>query len=192
MQPLGYDLSHCKWCQCYPCLDLDTFFVPIVHPPPDRERVTRQQYYLQLRDNLLHHSQLVSEEKCFMLASYALQVDHGNRGSHCPSPGGAMPECYFDAREYFPAWVSVCFWKKLASGNVGILAAFWYLKNLKMFLLKQEVWHCLVLPPVGFGGAWPGLHRAPPASHALWDVRYVAPGGHDAFHQRRFAAPSCA
>ena len=66
-----------------------------------RERSTRQQYYLQLRDNLLHHSQLVSEEKCFLLAAYALQADHGdyNQTKHAAN--------YFDPREYFPAWVSL-------------------------------------------------------------------------------------
>ena len=64
------------------------------------ERATRLQYYLQLRDNLLHYSQSVSEEKCFLLAGLALQADFGpfNEDRHA----GA----YFDPRELFPAWVS--------------------------------------------------------------------------------------
>ena len=58
------------------------------------------QYYLQLRDNLLHYNQSVSEEKCFLLAGLALQADFGNfdQEQHV----GA----YFDPREFFPAWVS--------------------------------------------------------------------------------------
>ena len=66
-----------------------------------RERVTRQQYYQQLRENLLNYSQLCSEEKCFLLAAYALQADQGNF-HHTRHQGH-----YFDPREYFPAWVSV-------------------------------------------------------------------------------------
>jgi hypothetical protein len=64
-----------------------------------RERATRLQYYLQLRDNLLHYSQSVTEEKCFLLAGLALQADYGvyNEEHHV----GA----YFDPREFFPAWV---------------------------------------------------------------------------------------
>jgi len=68
-----------------------------------REKATRLQYYLQLRDNLLHYNQSVTEEKCFLLAGLALQADFGNydRERHV----GA----YFDPREFFPAWVSsVC------------------------------------------------------------------------------------
>jgi len=65
-----------------------------------REKATRLQYYLQLRDNLLNYSQSVSEEKCFLLAGLALQADFGNfdQQRHI----GA----YFDPREFFPAWVS--------------------------------------------------------------------------------------
>lgn len=64
-----------------------------------RERITRQLYYLQLKDNLLHYNQLCTEEKCFLLAGYALQADHGN---FTPSMDNHQ---YFDPREYFPAWV---------------------------------------------------------------------------------------
>jgi hypothetical protein len=64
-----------------------------------RERVTRQQYYLQLKDNLLNHNQFVSEDKCFVLAGYALQADLGNYTQ-------VSQDSYFDPREYFPAWVS--------------------------------------------------------------------------------------
>jgi len=68
-----------------------------------REKATRLQYYLQLRDNLLHYNQSVSEEKCFLLAGLALQADFGNynQDQHV----GA----YFDPREFFPAWVSLVF-----------------------------------------------------------------------------------
>ena len=67
-----------------------------------REKATRLQYYLQLRDNLLHYNQSVTEEKCFLLAGLALQADFGNfdQDRHV----GA----YFDPREFFPSWVSQC------------------------------------------------------------------------------------
>jgi len=68
-----------------------------------REKVTRLQYYLQLRDNLLHFNQSVSEEKCFLLAGLALQADFGNF-DHERHVGA-----YFDPREFFPAWVSQFF-----------------------------------------------------------------------------------
>lgn len=66
--------------------------------------MTRQLYYQQLKDNLLHYSQEVSEEKCFLLAAYSLQSDIGNYqvDKHTNSE-------YFDPREYFPAWVSHSF-----------------------------------------------------------------------------------
>ena len=65
-----------------------------------REKTTRQLYYLQLRSNLLNYSQAVSEEKCFLLAAYALLTDYGkyDQDQHQGD--------YFDPREYFPAWVS--------------------------------------------------------------------------------------
>ena len=66
-----------------------------------RERLTRHLYYQQLRDNLLNYNQYLTEEQCFLLASYALQADHGNF-SH-----DLHREKYFDPREYLPAWV--CF-----------------------------------------------------------------------------------
>jgi len=65
-----------------------------------REKATRLQYYLQLRDNLLHYNQSVTEEKCFLLAGLALQADFGNF-DHDRHIGA-----YFDPREFFPAWVS--------------------------------------------------------------------------------------
>ena len=68
---------------------------------PTRESITRQLYYQQLKDNLLHHSQEVSEDKCFLLAAYSLQADTGN---FIPNKHSGVK--YFDAREYFPAWVS--------------------------------------------------------------------------------------
>ena len=66
-----------------------------------RERVTRQLYYEQLKANLLQQRQLVAEERCFLLAAYSLQADHGNY-SACHAE---QQQPYFDAREYFPAWV---------------------------------------------------------------------------------------
>ena len=66
-----------------------------------REKATRLQYYLQLRDNLLHYNQSVTEEKCFLLAGLALQADFGNFNQE--RHHGA----YFDPREFFPAWVSL-------------------------------------------------------------------------------------
>ena len=65
-----------------------------------REKSTRLQYYLQLRDNLLHYNQSVSEEKCFLLAGLALQADFGNFNEQ------RHVGAYFDPREFFPAWVS--------------------------------------------------------------------------------------
>jgi len=65
-----------------------------------REKTTRLQYYLQLRDNLLHYNQSVSEEKCFLLAGLALQADFGNFDQQ------RHVGAYFDPREFFPAWVS--------------------------------------------------------------------------------------
>ncbi|CAD5122912.1 DgyrCDS11312 [Dimorphilus gyrociliatus] len=60
-----------------------------------REKITRQLYYEQLKDNLVNYSQRVTEEKCFILAAHALQADLGN----------STAEMTFDPREYFPAWV---------------------------------------------------------------------------------------
>lgn len=60
-----------------------------------REKITRQLYYEQLKDNLVNYSQRVTEEKCFILAAHALQADRGN----------STAEMTFDPREYFPAWV---------------------------------------------------------------------------------------
>lgn len=64
-----------------------------------RERVTRHQYYLQLRENVLQARQLCAEERCFLLAAYALQADLGSYNTH------KHARSYFDPREYFPAWV---------------------------------------------------------------------------------------
>ncbi|OWF53755.1 uncharacterized protein LOC110445987 [Mizuhopecten yessoensis] len=64
-----------------------------------RENVTRHLYYLQLRENILHYDHVCTEEKCFQIASFALQADFGN---YYPDRHG---EEYFDPREYFPAWM---------------------------------------------------------------------------------------
>ena len=67
-----------------------------------REKVTRHLYYLQLKDNLLNYRHGCLEEKCFLVAAYALQADYGNYQSMAAGTGQ-----YFDPREYFPAWVSL-------------------------------------------------------------------------------------
>jgi len=63
--------------------------------------VTRHLYYLQLKDNVHNYGHVCTEEKCFQLASYALQADNGN---YIQSRHGVQ---YFDPREYFPAWVTI-------------------------------------------------------------------------------------
>ena len=65
-----------------------------------REKVTRHQYYLQLKDNVLQYNHLYSEEKCFQLAAYALQADCGNYLSD------RHQGAYFNPHKYFPQWVS--------------------------------------------------------------------------------------
>lgn len=65
-----------------------------------REKTTRLQYYLQLQENLLHYHQAITEEKCFLLASYALQADFGN------FTASYHGNAYFDPRNYFPSSVS--------------------------------------------------------------------------------------
>lgn len=64
-----------------------------------REKVTRHQYYLQLKDNVLHYNHLYNEEKCFQLAAYALQADHGNYIEEKHKDG------YFSPANYFPTWM---------------------------------------------------------------------------------------
>ena len=63
--------------------------------------MTRHLYYLQLKDNVLNYRHGCLEEKCFLVAAYALQADYGNYQSMATGT-----EQYFDPREYFPAWVS--------------------------------------------------------------------------------------
>ncbi|CAH1791696.1 unnamed protein product [Owenia fusiformis] len=64
-----------------------------------KERVSRQLYYQQLKENVLTYNQLGNEEKSFLISSYAIQADLGTYNS---SKHGTE---YFDPREYFPAWV---------------------------------------------------------------------------------------
>lgn len=64
-----------------------------------REKVTRHLYYLQLKDNVLNYHHGCLEEKCFLVAAYALQADFGDY--HTAAATGE----YFDPREYFPAWM---------------------------------------------------------------------------------------
>ena len=64
-----------------------------------RDRVTRQHYYYQLRENVLRHGQPATEESFFRLAAVALQAELGDyepdrhRGA------------YFEPLLYFPQWV---------------------------------------------------------------------------------------
>ena len=64
-----------------------------------RDRVTRQHYYFQLRENVLRHGQPATEESFFRLAALALQAELGDY----------EPErhrgAYFDPQLYFPQWV---------------------------------------------------------------------------------------
>jgi hypothetical protein len=64
-----------------------------------REKVTRHQYYLQLKDNVLQYNHVYSEEKCFQQAAYALQADFGNFVLEKHNSG------YFNPALYFPHWV---------------------------------------------------------------------------------------
>uniref|UniRef100_A0A0B7AQ35 FERM domain-containing protein n=1 Tax=Arion vulgaris TaxID=1028688 RepID=A0A0B7AQ35_9EUPU len=64
-----------------------------------REKVTRHQYYLQLKDNVLEYNHVYSEEKCFQQAAYALQADFGNYVEEKHHSG------YFHPSVYFPAWI---------------------------------------------------------------------------------------
>uniref|UniRef100_A0A2C9KW49 FERM domain-containing protein n=1 Tax=Biomphalaria glabrata TaxID=6526 RepID=A0A2C9KW49_BIOGL len=64
-----------------------------------REKVTRHQYYLQLKDNVLQYNHLYNEEKCFQLAGYALQADFGNYIQEKHGTG------YLDPALYFPKWM---------------------------------------------------------------------------------------
>ena len=65
-----------------------------------RDRVTRQHYYYQLRENVLRHGQPATEESFFRLAALALQAELGDY----------EPErhrgAYFDTQLYFPQWVN--------------------------------------------------------------------------------------
>lgn len=74
--------------------------VAMLHRVVYRENVTRHLYYLQLKENILHYDHVCTEEKCFQIASFALQADFGN---YYPEKYG---DDYFDPREYFPAWVN--------------------------------------------------------------------------------------
>ena len=65
-----------------------------------REKTTRHLYYLQLKDNVLNYRHGCLEEKCFLVAAYALQADYGDYRT------ASITGEYFDPREYFPAWVS--------------------------------------------------------------------------------------
>lgn len=65
----------------------------------DRDRVTRQHYYYQLRENVLRHGQPATEESFFRLAALALQAELGD---YDPERHRAA---YFDTQLYFPQWV---------------------------------------------------------------------------------------
>ncbi|XP_022097323.1 FERM domain-containing protein 6-like isoform X2 [Acanthaster planci] len=64
-----------------------------------KEDITRQNYYLQLKQNVLSAPVLCREEAFFVLASYALQADLGNYAEDTHRGQ------YFDPCKYFPEWV---------------------------------------------------------------------------------------
>lgn len=75
-----------------------------------RDDISRHNYYLQLRDNVLSRGQVAfcsSDELLFLLAGYALQADYGdyNESEHSTS--------YFQLGKYFP--------KELLTRNSQIL-----------------------------------------------------------------------
>ncbi|KAG8193946.1 hypothetical protein JTE90_011496 [Oedothorax gibbosus] len=63
------------------------------------EKIVRHHYYLQLRENLKHYCQPISEEKSFLLAALALQADLGNYSAD------RHKDRYFDIASYFPPWI---------------------------------------------------------------------------------------
>ncbi|XP_038074355.1 FERM domain-containing protein 6-like [Patiria miniata] len=64
-----------------------------------KEDITRQNYYLQLKQNVLSAPVLCHEDATFILASYALQADLGNYAEDTHRLQ------YFEPRKYFPEWV---------------------------------------------------------------------------------------
>ncbi|XP_006812213.2 protein expanded-like [Saccoglossus kowalevskii] len=71
----------------------------VEHPNLIVDDVTRYQYYLLLRDNVLECPLPCSEENYFLLAAYALQADHGNYINSIHT------KKYFEPEKYFPKWV---------------------------------------------------------------------------------------
>ena len=80
--------------------DDDDFCVLCNSNLPCRDRVTRQHYYYQLRENVLRHGQPATEESFFRLAALALQAELGD---YDPERHRAA---YFDTQLYFPQWVN--------------------------------------------------------------------------------------
>ncbi|KAH7638420.1 ferm domain-containing protein [Dermatophagoides farinae] len=62
-------------------------------------KVAKYYYYHQLRENVLKYEQSMSEVRCFLLASFALQADYGNYNPKLHK------NRYFDPIHYFPLWV---------------------------------------------------------------------------------------
>ena len=80
----------------------------------NRDRVTRQHYYFQLRENVLRHGQPATEESFFRLAALALQAELGDYDAD--RHRGA----YFDPQHYFPQWVRTFDFDHLAK-NVSLI-----------------------------------------------------------------------
>lgn len=59
----------------------------------NRSESDKQYYYLQLKENFLKYGFNYPDNRCFLLASYAIHSEETNWRA-------------FDPREYFPAWVS--------------------------------------------------------------------------------------
>jgi hypothetical protein len=81
-------------------MNLFWFFCFVLFKLPCRDRVTRQHYYYQLRENVLRHGQPATEESFFRLAALALQAELGD---YDPERHRAA---YFDTQLYFPQWVN--------------------------------------------------------------------------------------
>ena len=59
-----------------------------------RSDADRQYYFLQLKENFLRYGFNQPDDRCFLLASYAIHSD-------------SVTWKNFDPREYFPAWVRI-------------------------------------------------------------------------------------
>lgn len=59
-----------------------------------RTEVDKKYYFQQLKENFLRYGFNYPDDRCFLLASYAIHADELNWRD-------------FDPREYFPGWVGI-------------------------------------------------------------------------------------